>query len=119
VRVYFDHRTKRKLLGAPTQEVVVSVYFSEIEEMVIAEYHLGDLIVLERRPDTYRDRQGERVEIDRNIYLKTLVRHAHVEPVASPTHAAAFENEMAEALEGLKAYLMRSTTRPQTKVLDL
>lgn len=119
MRVYFDHRMKRRLFGAPTQEVVVSVYFSEIEETVIAEYHLGDLIVLERKPGVYRDHNGGRVEVDRNVYLKALVRHAHVEPVASPTHAAAFEREISEALEGLKAYLMRSTTPPQGKVLDL
>jgi hypothetical protein len=119
VRIYFDHKQKFRLLGANGLQVVVSVFFTELEQAVIDQYGLHHLAVLERPPAIYRDANGERREIDHNIYLGQLVKHAHVETLASPTHAAAFEQEMLAAMEALKAYLNVSTSSPQTKVYDL
>jgi hypothetical protein len=119
MRAYFDHRRRFRLLRANQLEVVVSVMFSELEQAVIDQYGLKHLIVVERKPTVWRDHNGERQEIDHNIYLGQLVKHAHVEPVASPTHAAVFEEEVLAGLDTLKAYLDFSVQPPQAKVFDL
>jgi hypothetical protein len=119
VRVYFDHQEKFRLFGANQLQVVVSVLFTELEQTIIDQYGLHRLAVLERSPTVYRDANDERREIDHNIYLGQLVKHAHVETVASPTHAVAFEQEMLAGLEHLKAYLNVSATSPQAKVYEL
>lgn len=119
MRIYFDHREKFRLFGANQLQVVVSVYFTELEQTIIDQYGLHRLAVLERSPTIYRDANGDRREIDHNIYLGQLVKHAHVEAIASPTHAAAFERDMLAGLEQLKAYLNVSATSPQAKVYEL
>lgn len=119
MRVYFDHQEKFRLFGANQLQVVVSVLFTELEQTIIDQYGLHRLAVLERSPTVYRDANDERREIDHNIYLGQLVKHAHVETVASPTHAVAFEQEMLAGLEHLKAYLNVSATSPQAKVYEL
>jgi hypothetical protein len=116
---YFDHQEDFRFFGANQLQVVVSVFFTELEQTIIYQYGLHRLAVLERTSTIYRDASGERREIDRNIYLGQLVKHAHVENVASPTHAAAFEQEMLAGLESLKTYLNVSATSPQAKVYEL
>jgi hypothetical protein len=119
MRVYFDHRTRWRLFGANQLQVIVSTFFSELEETIIEQYGLGHLIVLERRPTIYRDANGVRHEIDHNIYLKNLLKHAHVEEVASPTHALAFQQEFLAGLDQLKRYLNVSTVSPKDEVYEL
>lgn len=119
MRIYFDHQSEFRLFGANQLQVVVSVLFTELEQTIIDQYGLHRLAVLERSPTVYRDADGVRREVDHNIYLGPLVKHAHVETVASPAHAAVFEQEMLTALENLKAYLNVSATSPQAKVYDL
>ena len=119
VRVYFDHQERFRLFGANQLQVVVSVLFTELEQTIIDQYGLHCLAVLERSPAVYRDADGARRETDHNIYLGQFIKHAYVETVASPTHAAVFEQEMLAGLENLKAYLNVSATSPQAKVYDL
>ena len=119
MRVYFDHREKFRLFGANQRQVVVSVIFTELEQTIINQYGLHHLAVFERSPTVYRDFDGKRREIDNNIYLGQLVKHAHVEPVASPTHAEAFEQQFLARLDSLKAYLNVSASSPQAKVYEL
>lgn len=119
MRVYFDYETRWRLLGANRLQVVVSIFFSELEQTIVEQYGLGQLVVLERRPIVYRDGDGERREVDRNIYLGNLLRHAHVEDVASPTHALAFQHEFLAGLEQLKRYLEVSAISPKDKVYQL
>lgn len=118
MRVHFDHRQKLRLLRANDLQVVVSVHFSAAEQAVIDQYGLHHLIVLPRKPIVLHA-GGKRREIDTNIYLGRLVRFAHVETVPSPTHAAAFEQDMLEALDQLKAYLQHSFSRPLVRSYDL
>lgn len=119
MRVYFDHKARWRLFGANRLQVVVSIFFTELEQTIIEQYGLHRLVVIDRRPTVYRGINGDRHEIDHNIYLGTLVRHAHVEDVASPTHALAFQQEFLAGLEQLKAYLNVSTVSPQDKVYEL
>lgn len=119
MRVYIEHRQKLRLFGADKLQVVVSVLFTELEQTVIDTYGLDSLIVIERKPTVYRDSDGKRRETDNNIYLRHFRKHAYVEQVVSPPHAAAFEEELRQALENVKAYLTRSTTPPQNKVYEL
>ena len=119
MRVYFDHREKSRLFGANQLEVIVSVMFTELEQTIINQYGLHRLVVFERSPSIYRDLNGSRRETDHNIYLGQLVKHAHVEPVASPTHAEAFEHEVLARLDSLKSYLNVSAISPVDKVYEL
>lgn len=119
MRIYFDHREQFRLFRANQLQVVVSIFFTELEQTIIDQYGLHRLAICERRPTSYRDTNGQQHQIDHNIYLGPLIKHAHVEIVDSPTHAAAFEQEMLAGVERLKAYLNVSATSPQNKVYEL
>ena len=97
----------------------MSVMFTELEQTIIKQYGLHRLAVFERSPSIYRDFNGSRRETDNNIYLGQLIKHAHVEPVASPTHAEAFEHEVLARLDNLKSYLNVSQNSPVDRVYEL
>jgi hypothetical protein len=103
VRVQFYHREKFRLRGPNQLEVVVSIYFSEFEEAIIETGDLKYLAVVERMPTIFKDFYDEWRQIDNNIYLGKFLSRTHAEPVASPTHAQAFEHEMLLALEHVKS----------------
>lgn len=117
--MHVEHRHQEHLFGADSVEVVVSVYFTELEQTVIDTYGLKSLVVMERKSTVYRNADGQRHEIDNNIYLAHFLKYAHVQPVVSAAHAQAFEHELLAALQQLKHYLTLSTTPPQTKVYEL
>jgi hypothetical protein len=94
VRVQFYHREKFRLRGPNQLEVVVSIYFSEFEEVNIETSDLKHLILVERMPTIFKDFYDEWRQIDNNIYLGKFLGGKHAEPVASPTHAQAFEQEI-------------------------
>jgi len=118
MRVYYDRQEVRRFFSAPKQQVVVSVYFDPEELAVINQYGLHNHIVWERRPIVYRDSNG-RQEIDQNVYVRSLLKHAYVQDVASPTAALAFEQEMQSALADLKSYLAMSRAPYRSKVYQL
>lgn len=119
MRVYFDQRKKFRLFRASQLEVVVSVLFTELEQAVIKQHGLKNRIAMHRPPTVYTDYNGNDREIDNNIYLSKILKHAHVEPLPSPHHAAAFEAEFMEFIEALKNHLTQCAQPVQSKVYDL
>jgi hypothetical protein len=117
MQVQFKHREKFRLVGPIQLEVVVSIYFSEVEEAIIATCDLNHLIIVERIPTVFKDFNGEWREIDNNIYLGNFLKDAHAEPVTSPTHAKAFEHEILLALEHVRSSFNHSTPPGSTMVL--
>jgi hypothetical protein len=114
VRVKFIHREKFRFLGPNQMEVVVSIYPSGVEQAIIAEYKLDDLIIIERMPTIFKDLNDEWREIDKNIYLRDLLRGLHAEPVTSLTHAKAFEREIIIAIDHVQSYFNQGTARVST-----
>ena len=110
MRVNFNHREKFRLRGPNQLEVVVSIYFSEFEEAIIATYGLKHFVILERMPTIFKDFYNEWREIDNNIYLEKFLRDTHAELVISPTHAKVFEQDMLLALEPVERCLNRYST---------
>jgi hypothetical protein len=110
VRVSFSHREKFRLRGPNQLEVVVSIYFSEFEEAIIATCGLKHFVILERMPTVFKEFYNEWREIDNNIYLEQFLRDTHAEPVISPAHAKVFEQDMLLALEPVERYLNRHST---------
>jgi len=116
MQVQFYRREKFRLRGPNQLEVVVCIYFSEFEEAVIEKRDLKHLALVERMPTIFMDFYDEWRQIDNNIYLGKFLRGTHAEPVASLTHAKAFEHEMLLALEHVKGYFGRDTIASQNKM---
>ena len=116
MRVQFYHREKFRLRGPNQLEVVVSIYFSEFEEAIIEKCALQHLTVVERMPTIFKDFYDEWRQIDNNIYLGKFLSGTHAEPVASPTHAQAFEHKMLLALEHVKSFFNRDAIASQNEV---
>jgi hypothetical protein len=118
MQVQISHREKFRLLGPNQAEVVVSIRFSKVEEEIIAKYDLKHFILFDRMPTIFKDFNDQWRQIDNNIYLGQFIRGAHAEPVSSPAHAKAFENEMRVALEYVKCTLRRDSISSQRRVLE-
>jgi hypothetical protein len=116
MQVQFYRREKFRLRGPNQLEVVVCIYFSEVEETIIEKCDLKHLTLVERMPTIFKDFYGEWRQIDNNIYLGKFISGTHAEPVASVIHAKAFEHEMLLAFEHVKSHFGRDTIAPQNKM---
>jgi hypothetical protein len=116
MKVQFYHRERFRLRGPNQLEVVVSIYFSEFENAIIEISELKHLILVERMPTIFKDFYDEWRQIDNNIYLGMFLNGSHAVPVASPTHAHAFQQEMLLAVEHVKNVFSRDAAGSQSKV---